>query len=203
MGDIEHNRAILTALVRRAAAGGARIAVLPECAVTGYMDPGRGVVWTAEAPGTGELDIAGTAEPVPGPSTAHFAALAKELGLYLVVPLAEKAGKVFHNSSRYGVAKTLAQGYGRCWDFSDVFVTLSRASGVPARQVAGWLYGESGHVWAEVLINGTRWRQVDPTAADACDADYIPWFTTEDGDMPIVYLSMPAIEVRDTASPGT
>jgi len=42
-------------------------------------------------------------------------------------------------------------------------VTLARAAGVPTRQVGGWLYGASGHIWAEVLIEGTGWQQVDPT----------------------------------------
>jgi hypothetical protein len=99
--------------------------------------------------------------------------------------------------SRHGVKKVIQQGFGRCWDFSDVFVTLCRASGVPARQVAGWLCGQSGHVWAEVLIGGKGWRQVDPTAGSGCDIDYIPWFTTEDGEMPIVYTSMPKIEITE------
>jgi hypothetical protein len=29
----------------------------------------------------------------------------------------------------------------------------------------------------------------------ACGSDYIPYLTSERGDMPIVYLSMPKIEV--------
>ena len=96
--------------------------------------------------------------------------------------------------SRYGVEKVLKQGYGHCWDFADVFVTLCRASGVPCRQVGGWLYEQSGHIWAEVLIQGKGWQQVDPTGGMACGSRYIPFFTTEDGEMPIVYLAMPLIE---------
>ncbi len=97
--------------------------------------------------------------------------------------------------SRYGVKRTLRQGYGQCWDFSDLFVTLCRASGVPCRQVGGWLYEQCGHIWAEVLIEGKGWLQVDPTAGMGCGSDYIPYLTTEDGEMPIVYLSKPKIEV--------
>ncbi|MCU0723528.1 MAG: transglutaminase-like domain-containing protein, partial [Planctomycetes bacterium] len=41
--------------------------------------------------------------------------------------------------SRHGVRKAIELGTGRCWDFSDVFVTLCRADGIPARQVAGWI----------------------------------------------------------------
>jgi hypothetical protein len=97
--------------------------------------------------------------------------------------------------SRYGVKKVLDQGFGHCWDFSDCFVTLCRAAGVPSRQVAGWLYGQSGHIWAEVLLAGKGWREVDPTAGMACGSDYIAFLTSETGDMPLVYLSMPKIEI--------
>ena len=97
------------------------------------------------------------------------------------------AGEI--TGSRYGVNKVLQQRFGHCWDFSDCFVTLCRASGVPSRQVLGWLYGQSGHVWAEVLIDGKGWRQVDPTAGMGCDSRYIPLFANEDGKMPIVYTS--------------
>lgn len=99
--------------------------------------------------------------------------------------------------SRWGTRKALEQGFGQCWDLSDCFVTLCRAAGVPSRQVAGWLYGASGHVWAEYHREGEGWRQVDPTGGSAmpCGIYHIPWFTTEDGRMPIVYVAMPRIEV--------
>ena len=102
--------------------------------------------------------------------------------------------------SRWGVKKVLSQEYGHCWDFSDCFVTLARAAGIPSRQVGGWLYGVSGHIWAEVLIEGAGWQQVDPTGGGRLDCGiyHIPYFTTETGDMPILYLSMPQIEILDT-----
>lgn len=101
--------------------------------------------------------------------------------------------------SRYGVEKTLKQGFGQCWDFSDCFITFCRALGIPCRQVAGWLYGQSGHIWAEVLFEGKEWRQVDPTGGAVLDCGiyHIPYLTTEDGSMPILYLSMPKIELLD------
>jgi len=99
--------------------------------------------------------------------------------------------------SRWGTLKVLHQKSGHCWDFSDCFVTLCRAVGVPARQVGGWLYGSSGHIWAEYFTDEDRWQQVDPTAGGlvACGIYHIPYFTSEDGEMPIVYLAMPTIEV--------
>jgi len=100
--------------------------------------------------------------------------------------------------SRYGVRQTLKQGFGHCWDFSDLCVALCRASGVPARQVAGWLHEESGHVWAEVLIDGNGWQQVDPTSGTACTSRYIPYLASETGRMPLLYLSMPTVEVLRT-----
>lgn len=100
--------------------------------------------------------------------------------------------------SRYGTLKVLQQKFGHCWDFSDCFVTLARAAGIPCRQVAGWLYGSSGHVWAEYYDDQAKgWQQVDPTGGNILPVGlyHIPYFTTEDGHMPIVYLSMPKIDV--------
>ncbi|MEM7168136.1 MAG: transglutaminase-like domain-containing protein, partial [Planctomycetota bacterium] len=106
--------------------------------------------------------------------------------------------------SRWGTAQVLAQKYGHCWDFSDCFVTLARAAGVPSRQVAGWLHGSSGHVWAEYYDAARRgWQQVDPTGGGqlACGIYHIPYFTSEAGEMPILYLAMPRIEVVATTGP--
>lgn len=102
--------------------------------------------------------------------------------------------------SRWGVKKVLKQKFGHCWDSSDRFVTLTRAAGIPARQVGGWLFGADGHIWAEVLLEGQGWQQVDPTGGDRlpCGIYHIPWFTTETGEMPILYLSMPKVGIVGT-----
>lgn len=102
--------------------------------------------------------------------------------------------------SRWGVKKVLKQMYGNCWDSSDCFITLARAAGVPSRQIGGWLYGTGGHIWAEVLIEGKGWQQVDPTGGGklSCGIYHIPYFTTESGEMPILYLSMPQIAILET-----
>jgi transglutaminase-like putative cysteine protease len=102
--------------------------------------------------------------------------------------------------SRWGVKKVLAQKFGQCWDFSDCFVTLCRASGIPCRQVGGWLYGGSGHIWAEYLDEGKGWKQIDATGGGKlnCGIYHIPYFTSETGEMPILYVSMPRVEIVET-----
>jgi predicted amidohydrolase len=93
-GDVDANRRKLTALVREAAAGGAKIIVLPEAAVTGYVSQDLHHNWHVagrplERPFVGR-DPGDAAETVPGPSTDHFCSLACELGIYLTIPLIER-----------------------------------------------------------------------------------------------------------------
>jgi predicted amidohydrolase len=93
LGAVEGNRRKLTKLVEEAAGNGAMIIVLPETAITGYLSQDLKTNWHLQGwplatPFMGK-DPAGFAEPVPGPSTRHFAALAKRLGIYLTVPLLE------------------------------------------------------------------------------------------------------------------
>lgn len=96
--------------------------------------------------------------------------------------------------SRYGTLKVLQQKFGNCWDYSDVLITLCRASELPSRQVFGWLVGSEGHVWCEVLLDD-GWHHVDPMTGYECGSDYVPFFTSKHGELPPVYTSMPAIEV--------
>lgn len=93
LGDVAGNTKKLTALIREAAKNGAKIVVLPETAITGYLSQDLKTNWHVsglpiESRFTGK-DPKGFAEPVPGPSTKHFCALAKELGIYLTIPLLE------------------------------------------------------------------------------------------------------------------
>src|SRR5262249_57744152 len=82
-----------TSRAGEAARRGAKIVVLPETAVTGYLSQDLKENWHVKGlplddSFTGK-DPAGFAETVPGPSTRHFAALAKELRIYLTIPLLE------------------------------------------------------------------------------------------------------------------
>lgn len=97
--------------------------------------------------------------------------------------------------SRWGVKKFLAQKVGQCWDYSDLFITLCRAQGIPARQVMGWLVGQGGHVWAEVWT-GQGWLAVDPTAGAPCGSDVVALFTSEDGRVPVLYTTSVSVVNR-------
>jgi predicted amidohydrolase len=93
LGDVAGNRAKLTKLIEEAAKNGAKIVVLPEAAVTGYLSQDLKTNWhlagwPLEKSFVGK-DPQPFAETIPGPSTEHFAALAKRLGVYITVPLLE------------------------------------------------------------------------------------------------------------------
>jgi predicted amidohydrolase len=93
LGDVAGNTRKITKLVREAATNGAKIVVLPETSITGYLSQDLQFNW--HVPGM-PIDIRfegkdpkDAAEPVPGRSTKYFCALAKELGIYLTIPLLE------------------------------------------------------------------------------------------------------------------
>lgn len=92
-GKPAENRKGLEALIREAAQKGAKIVVLPETAIPAYMSHDIRLTWQLEGRrvtsgllGASPKDVA---ETVPGESTKAFGALAKELGIYLTVPLVE------------------------------------------------------------------------------------------------------------------
>ncbi|MCE9548529.1 MAG: carbon-nitrogen hydrolase family protein [Planctomycetia bacterium] len=93
LGEVAANTKKLTKLAQEAARNGAKIVVLPEAAITGYLSQDGKTDWhVAGRPMEKEYvgkDPAGYAETVPGPSTRHFCALAKSLGIYLTIPLLE------------------------------------------------------------------------------------------------------------------
>lgn len=98
--------------------------------------------------------------------------------------------------SRYGVEAVLTRKEGRCWDFSDVCVTLCRHLKVPARQVFGWMDGSEGHVWVEVWLDG-RWHAVDPTTGLGCGSDYVPIAVSDEGKTPLLYLTQVSLELLE------
>jgi len=106
--------------------------------------------------------------------------------------------------TRYGVKQVLKQGFGRCWDFCDVFVTLGRAAGIPCRQIMGWIYKKAGHTWVQVYISKKGWVSLDPTTPfKGVSGDYIPLFVSEDGKLPAVFWKKPIIKKISTSYPNS
>ena len=92
-GDKEKNLEKMEKEAREAAAEGADLILFPELALTGY--------WYA-APAEGEECMQHKlAETIPGPATDRMAALAKELGKYIVFGMPEKDAKTgdYYNSA--------------------------------------------------------------------------------------------------------
>jgi predicted amidohydrolase len=119
-----------TQLVRDAVSKhGAELVVLPECTLTGYAMPKKGVR-TAEV-------LHRLAEPVPGRSVDHFAQLAKELGIYIVWGLPERRGEQFFNSA------VLLSPQGKVvGTYSKVHInTIEVGWGI------GWTNGKGFYVW--------------------------------------------------------
>ncbi len=77
LGDVPHNLRTIRAGLRDAARLGARLAVFPECALTGYCFESRD-------------EARPFAEPAPGPSTDAIADDCKELGIWAVVGMLER-----------------------------------------------------------------------------------------------------------------
>ncbi|MBF1067513.1 MAG: carbon-nitrogen hydrolase [Porphyromonadaceae bacterium] len=86
--DYTDNKARLKVAIRKAAAQGAELIVLQELHNGLYFCQ------------TEDVQIFDQAEPIPGPSTEEFGALAKELGIVLVLSLFERrAAGLYHNTS--------------------------------------------------------------------------------------------------------
>jgi transglutaminase-like putative cysteine protease len=74
-------------------------------------------------------------------------------------------------------AEALARGEGVCQDHAQAMIAVARASGLPARYVAGYLLTagddatqEASHAWAEVFVPGLGWIGFDP-ANECCPDD--------------------------------
>jgi predicted amidohydrolase len=95
LGEVKVNVAKLTPLIREAANAGAKIVVLPETAITGYLSQDLKTNWRLPDwpidPDFHGKHPADGAEHIPGPSTDYFCNLAKELQIYLTIPLLERA----------------------------------------------------------------------------------------------------------------
>ena len=96
MGKTKDNLRNIRDLTLQAAAKGAKIVVLPECAVQGYMDPETWTCWSKTENGSNAVQ--NIAEKIPGLSTAFLAELARDAGVYLCVGMVEAGANEFYNA---------------------------------------------------------------------------------------------------------
>lgn len=86
LGNVAANRAAIERNLRQAVKNGARLAVFPECALSGYAFD--------------SLDEAMPhSESVPGPSTIYLESICRELAAFVVVGMLERAANCLYNSS--------------------------------------------------------------------------------------------------------
>lgn len=97
--------------------------------------------------------------------------------------------------TRFGPIKFIEQGFGRCADFSDLFITLCRTSGIPARQVIGYVYKKGGHSWCQVYFDKKGWESINPPNKKlGVNNSFIPFSISETGNLTFLYYSIPRIE---------
>ena len=140
LGKPELNRRRLETCIREAVRCGAKIVVLPETAIQGYMSFDIRTAWQAEgwemSKGLRGLSAKGLAETVPGPSTEVLGRLSGELGIYLTVPILEvdpATGKLYNTLCLVGPDGRLLLHY---------------------RKLHPWPYAERG--WASVGDRGLQ-----------------------------------------------
>ncbi len=123
----------------------------------------------------------------------HTFALESPPGEEIAGELLKRLTAFVHQRLRYDETTTpvtildaLEDGAGDCTEFADLFTTLARAAGLPARTVTGLAYSDQTserdpgpgfalHSWSEVAIDGT-WQPVDPTWNETrLDATHIPF----------------------------
>lgn len=88
---------------------------------------------------------------------------------------------------RKGAPRTLQDKNGLCLDFTDTFIALARASGIPAREVDGYAYAKDPkitptplggnnneflHSWVQFYNPEQGWVSVDPTWGATSGLDY-------------------------------
>ena len=102
--DKEYNLAQAEKWIRLAAARGARLVCTPEVALQGYVRVSEEMCAPGVSPDDPRLvseraRILAAAETIPGPATKRMAALALELGIWIVFGMDEnRAGKLFNTA---------------------------------------------------------------------------------------------------------
>src|SRR3990172_9385140 len=129
-------------------------------------------VWQTEDPGIYEL-----AKTLKTP---------EEIYKYVTETLVYDFERVKPEAERYGAKKALANPRNAiCTEFTDLFIALARANGIPAREINGYAYSENPkiqplsfvsdvlHAWPEYWdASRATWIPVDPTWGSTSGVDY-------------------------------
>src|SRR5579871_1150234 len=129
--------------VREAARQGADLVVFPELALND-CDP---CVACLERDGPCDVHVA-SAEEVPGPSTEYLASVAAELGVHVVLGLAERDPE---NSGRLYNASALITPTGIAGTYRKLHLGLSRSKTHPTTEGATFVAGDALPVWETSL----------------------------------------------------
>ncbi|KKQ24692.1 MAG: hypothetical protein US62_C0050G0004 [Candidatus Woesebacteria bacterium GW2011_GWA1_37_8] len=113
-----------------------------------------------------------------------------EIYKYVVKTLKYDFNRVNPQSERFGSVKALQQyNSALCTEFTDLFIAITRAAGIPVREIQGYAYTENDklqplslvsdvlHAWPEYWDNDRRtWVAVDPTWESTTGFDYFNKF---------------------------
>lgn len=101
---------------------------------------------------------------------------AKLIYRYVVDNLKYDSSKINSGNDRLGAVTVLNNpGLAICMEFTDLFIALSRAAGIPARELDGYAYTANSklrplslnkdilHAWPEIWEEDKGWVMVDPT----------------------------------------
>ena len=89
-------------------------------------------------------------------------------------------------NTRTTAEEAFAAGNGVCQDHAHIFIGISRALGIPARYVSGYLMmndrieQEAGHAWAEAYVEELGWVGFDISNGISPDARYVRVATGRD-----------------------
>jgi transglutaminase-like putative cysteine protease len=91
-----------------------------------------------------------------------------------------------HTDADTPAEQALVTGKGVCQDHAQIFIAASRALGIPARYVSGYLMmddrvdQDAGHAWAEAHVDGLGWVGFDVSNGICPDARYVRMATGRD-----------------------
>ena len=139
------------------------------------------------------------AEELKGTETNIFKIVESTYG-FVVDSIDYSDVKRFGLNERQGAKRTLEGGAAVCMEYSDLFLTLSRAQGVPARAAFGYGYDsrvpsteQEPHQWVEVYMPGVdKWVSVEVTWGESGD-------TLIGGDMNHFYTHLASKDPEEPA----